>query len=283
MSRPLRIQFEDAFYHLTSRGNAQRDIYLCDPDRTLFLDALKETIESSGWICHGYCLMTNHYHLLVETPRANLSEGMHHLNGQYSQSFNRKHRRSGHVFQGRFDSRIVEKDSYLLAVARYVVQNPVRAGVVERPEDWPWSSYLPTASKSNWVTFLHREFLLSCLSDDYEHARREYVEFVAKGFDVSPWENLRGGVLLGSEQFIQRMQPLFADKFEESEVPKRQRLATRRPLPEVFTSLPESRDRLIGEAYFVHGYTMRAIGGFLGLSEARVSQILKASTNDPSK
>ena len=145
MSRPLRIQFPGALYHLTSRGNRQEDIYLGNFDRERFLVVLAEVCNRFNWGCHSYCLMSNHYHLLIETPEGNLSQGMRQLNGVYTQCFNRRHKRVGHVFQGRYKSILVQENSYLLELARYIVLNPVRANMVGCPSDWPWSSYRATA------------------------------------------------------------------------------------------------------------------------------------------
>jgi REP element-mobilizing transposase RayT len=145
MARPLRLEYEGAVYHVTSRGNAREAIFRVDPDRELFLEVLGATVERFGWVCYAYCLMTNHYHLLLETPEPNLSRGMRHLNGVYTQGFNRRHMRVGHVLQGRFKSIVVEKESHLLELARYVVLNPVRAKMVRSARDWPWSSYRATA------------------------------------------------------------------------------------------------------------------------------------------
>ena len=126
MARPLRLEFPHALYHVTARGNAQQDVYLDDDDRELFLCVLAEVIDRFRWICHAYCLMGNHYHLLIETPDANLSLGMRQLNGVYTQRFNRHHNRAGHLFQGRFKAILVERYSYLLELARYIVLNPLR-------------------------------------------------------------------------------------------------------------------------------------------------------------
>ena len=127
MARPLRIEFPSALYHVTSRGDRREPIFEDDEDRRKFLRVLAETVDRFNWICHAYCLMTNHYHLVVETPEANLSKGMRQLNGVYTQASNRRHRRTGHLFQGRFKAILVDKDSYLLELTRYVVLNPVRA------------------------------------------------------------------------------------------------------------------------------------------------------------
>jgi putative transposase len=133
MSRPLRIEYPGALYHLTSRGNARQDIFLDDTDRAVFLDVLASVIERHGWHLYAYCLMGNHYHLLAETPHSNLSRGMRWLNGVYTQRFNRRHERVGHILQGRFKAILAERESYLLELSRYTVLNPVRAGMTGAP------------------------------------------------------------------------------------------------------------------------------------------------------
>ena len=182
MARPLRIEFAGALYHLTARGNERRNIFLgnLDDDRTAFLDSLTATCERFRWVCHAYCLMTNHYHLLVETADANLSKGMRQLNGVYSQYVNRTHGRVGHLFQGRFKGILVERDSYLLELARYVVLNPVRAGIVPTPGDWPWSSYRATVGEAPAPPFLETDWLLRAFADSREEAVAGYRRFVAE-------------------------------------------------------------------------------------------------------
>ena len=142
MARPLRMQYAGALYHVTSRGNARHAIFRDDFDRKVFLDLLETVTEDFHWLCHAYCLMANHYHLVIETPEANLSSGMRQLNGVYTMRFNRRHRTVGHVLQGRFKAILIQRESHLLEVCRYVVLNPVRAEGVKRPEEWKWSSYL---------------------------------------------------------------------------------------------------------------------------------------------
>jgi putative transposase len=146
MARPLRIEYPGALYHVTSRGNAGQKIFWTDKDRRYFIELLAYIIERFRWVCYAYCLMDNHYHLVIETREANLSKGMRQLNGIYTQKYNWKHHRTGHVFQGRYKAIIVDRDAYLLEVCRYVVLNPVRAHAVEKIEDWKWSSYRATAS-----------------------------------------------------------------------------------------------------------------------------------------
>ena len=144
MARPLRIEFPGALYHVTARGNARAPIFLEDADRQLLLATLGDANERHGWLCHAYCLMPNHYHLLLGTPDANLSRGMRQLNGLYTQRFNRRHDRVGHVFQGRFKGILVEREAHLLELARYIVLNPVRAGIVACAEAYRWSSLRAT-------------------------------------------------------------------------------------------------------------------------------------------
>lgn len=141
MACQLRMQFPGAFYHVTSRGNEQRNVFSDNQDRERFLSYLESAVERYGAVVHVWCLMENHYHLFLETPRGNLSQIMRHLNGAYTTSFNVRHQRSGHLFQGRYKAIVVEADSYALELSRYIHLNPVRAKLTEKPEDYSWSSY----------------------------------------------------------------------------------------------------------------------------------------------
>ena len=206
MSRPLRLQFPGAVTHVTSRGNAGQAIYLDDTDRVRFLDLLGREIEQQRWRCHAYCLMDNHYHLLVETPEANLSRGMGRLNMTYAQAFNRRHERAGHLFQGRYGAILVEKDSHLLELCRYLVLNPVRAGLVDTPMAWPWSSYRATASTKGTPDWLTTRWVLRRFDAENAPARRAYRRFVREGRDAaSPWRDLRAGAYLGGAAFLRAM------------------------------------------------------------------------------
>jgi len=161
MARPLRIEFADALYHVTARGNLAGRIFEDDEDRRELLGILDAVVQRFNWACHAYCLMRNHYHLLIQTPEANLSRGMRQLNGVYTQKYNRRHDTPGHVFQGRFNAVVIEKESHLLEVSRYVVLNPVRAGMVKRPHEWRWSSYRATAGLCAGPRFLSTGWLLT--------------------------------------------------------------------------------------------------------------------------
>ena len=147
MARPLRLEFPGAVYHVTARGDRQEPIFEGDDDRVAFLELLAKEVRQQGWLLYAFCLMGNHYHLLLETPEPNLVRGMRRLNGVYTQAFNHRHDRAGHVLQGRYKAILVDKDSYLLELCRYVVLNPVRAQMVSAVGEWPWSSYLATAGK----------------------------------------------------------------------------------------------------------------------------------------
>jgi len=204
MGRPLRLEFPGALYHVTSRGDRQEDIYEDEDDRLLFLGGFGEVCKSYNWICHGYCLMTNHYHLLIETPDANLSQGMRQLNGVYSQKFNRTHKRVGHVFQGRYKAIMVEKDSYLLELTRYIVLNPVRAKMVYSAQEWKWSSYRAMTGQSKIPFWLHTEWILSAFNPMKGRAIEAYKRFVSEGKgQSSPWSNLKNQVFLGRGKWCQ--------------------------------------------------------------------------------
>ena len=218
MVRPLRIEYEGAVYHVTSRGNAGTEISLDDGDRVRFLEVLGTVVERFGWICHAYCLMTTHYHLLIETPQPNLSRGMQHLNGVYTQWFNRRHSRAGHLVQGRFKSIVVEKESYLLELARYIVLNPVRAKLVRSARDWRWSSYRATAGQVDPPSFLTLGWLLSQFAGNRGKAIRAYRSFVKQGKGIDVWEAMTASVLIGSAAFVHSLKPLLKDVIENRDV-----------------------------------------------------------------
>lgn len=280
MSRPMRIEYPGAVYHVTSRGNARQWIYRSDEDRSLFLDVLSRTLARRRWLLHAYCLMTNHYHLLVETPEANLSAGMRQLNGEYTQAFNRRHGRVGHAFQGRFQAVLVEKERHLLELCRYVALNPVRAKMTKVPEAWPWSSHAATAGLAPPPPFLETRWVLGRFGKDDAKARRRYAEFVAQGAGESPLESARGGLILGTEAFVEEVNSLVGTGRRQREYPGDQRAVARTPLPSL---LPLAvlgdltvRNERIGTAVLDHGYKLAEVGHFLGLHYATVSRIVKA-------
>jgi len=275
MARPLRLEFDGALYHITSRGNRRGAIYETPDDRESYLEILQGVCKKYNWLCHAYCLMGNHYHLLIETPEANLSKGMRQLNGVYTQCFNKVHGRVGHVFQGRYKAILVEKETYLLELARYIVLNPVRAGMVSSPSEWLWSSYRTTAGEAPPLDYLTTGWLLSIFGSPRSQAQKTYVEYVNSGCtESSPWDDLKGQVFLGSDQFFERMLEHLDEPDRLSEVPAAQRRP--KPLPlEVYFEKTDNRDVAIAEAYASGGYTLKDIGDYLRLSYSRVSRIVK--------
>ena len=279
MTRPLRIEYPDAIYHVTSRGNARRKIFLDDEDREVFLSTLAWVVERFGWICHAYCLMGNHFHLLIETPTPNLSRGMRQLNGVYTQGFNRRHRKVGHLFQGRFKAILVERESYLLELVRYVVLNPVRAKMVKTPDKYAWSSYRATLGLDPIPSALSIDWVLGQFAKTKSVARQRYAAFVKAGIGQgSPWEDLKGQVLLGSEAFVASMAPQLKASETVAEIPKRQRRLHRPKLRQLFANADSkaARNQAMASAYLTHAYTLAEIGGEVGLHYATVSRIIKA-------
>jgi len=234
MARPLRIEYPGALYHITSRGNGGADIYRDDGDRQLFLDVLGTVCRRLQGVCYAYCLMSNHYYLVLETPEGNLSKGMRHLNGVYTQRFNRRHSRSGHVFQGRYKAVLIDRDAYLLEVARYVVLNPVRAGMVSHPASWPGCSYGATVGTVQAPDWLGTGVLLHHFGRGLAQARSRYAQFVHDGYNRTRiWSALQRQIYLGDERFVVQMQSRLTDGDTLNEVPKVQRQRNPQPLVEI--------------------------------------------------
>lgn len=255
-------------------------IFKDNKDRLRFLSILEETTDRFNWVCYGYCLMDNHYHLLVETVDPTLSNGMRHLNGVYTQSFNRRHGRGGHIFQGRFKSILVDRDSYLKELCRYIVLNPVRAGLVKNVSSYRWSSYKPTVGLTKVPPFLNVSWLLSQFGKDLSEAQKQYRKFVLTGiYADSPWHNLKASIFLGPQEFIQKLTPAIKNRSGVKEIPKEQRLADRPDLEVLFPynrAINKSeRNEIIRKAYFKHGYTITEIALHLNLHYATVGRVIK--------
>lgn len=275
MARPLRIEYAGALYHVTARGNAQGDIYITEEDREAFLKLLKNSCERHQWLCHAYCLMDNHYHLLIETEAPTLSKGMKYLNGTYTQQFNRVHRRVGHVFQGRYKAILVEKDSYLLELCRYIVLNPVRARMVRSAKDWRWSSYRATAGLGEPTEALTKDWLLGNFGKQRKRAIEGYKAFVKAGRNQpSPWEKLRNQVYLGSDEFIEHAQCQMTDEQSLDDIPKPQKLAPVKPLIHYVKQYPRAEG--MAKAYLSGHYSLAKVGEAYGVSYATVSRAVKA-------
>jgi len=275
MARPLRIEFPGAHYHVTARGDRREPIYEGDEDREAFLDIVRDVIEGFEWRCHAYCLMTDHYHLFIETVHANLSKGMRQLNGVFTQWSNRHHRRSGHVFQGRYKSILVDSDAYLQALSRYIVLNPVRAGLVADPADWLWSSYRATAGLQHRPAWLTTDTILGSFGRKKGEARAAYRQFVSEGIGgESIWAELNRQVFLGHDRFVERMQRMLGDAREDVQIPRAQR---RRPAPGLEQLYREagSRDLAIVAAHATGEYSYAQIGVYFGLHFATVGRIVR--------
>jgi putative transposase len=278
MARPLRIEYPDAVYHVTSRGNARNDIFLSDQDRTDFLFILALVVKRFNWLCHAYCLMDNHYHLLIETPDGNLSQGMRQLNGVYTQKYNWRHSKTGHVFQGRYKAILVDKDNYLLELCRYVVLNPVRANMVKKPEEWKWSSYKATANLKTIPEYLMIDWILSYFSKNKSEARRLYRKFVREGMAAeSPWDELKGQILLGEECFIEKCKDALSNKEKNKEIPRSQRYLSRPQLRKILKKEDnkDERNKQMHAAHIKYGYTLKEIADQLGIHYTTVSKALK--------
>lgn len=286
MARPLRIEYPGAFYHVTARGNEKRNVFRDDSDRGAFLSALERVNNRYNWICHAYCLMGNHYHLLVETPDGNLSIGMRQLNGVYTQLFNKRHTRTGHLFQGRYQAVLIQKDEHLLEVCRYVVLNPVRAGMVKRLEDWTWSSYLATAGMLPPHCCLTTGMVLGQFGQESVNNEKGYRQFVLDGVGKeSTWGGLKGRTVMGGETFVDGLRDHFNKIKKNAEIPRSQRYANRPALDAIFTgataACKSDRDQMIMAAVEAYGYRQIEVARYLGLHYSTVSNLLKGKSSSP--
>jgi REP element-mobilizing transposase RayT len=243
MSRPLRLDHAGAVWHVTCRGNEKREIFRDDHDRRGLLSLFARAVTILQWRVHAYVLMGNHYHLLLETPEPNLSRGMRQINGVYTQRFNRRHDRVGHLFQGRFHSILVEKEAHLLELVRYVVLNPVRAGLAKSPEEWPWSNYRATVGLERPAVWLEVAWTLSQFGGGALAGDR-YKQFVDAGLASprAPWVNLRKQFVLGGAAFRKRIQKRIDESGAGAEVPWAHRHCVRPDLDSIVeTSARELR------------------------------------------
>jgi len=280
MARPLRIEFPGAVYHVTARGNSGQDIFNDDVDREAFYGVLLRAVERYRWRIHAWCLMTNHYHLLLETPDPNLSRGMRHLNGVYTQKVNRRHGKSGHVFQGRFKGILVEKESHLAELCRYIVLNPVRAGMVAEPGAYRWSSYLATAGTAPVPEFLTTDWILNIFGTHRKSAQKKYQDFIFGGIgkETGLWAELKGQIVLGSDEFARRVWMHLEDGERNVDVPKEQWYAGRPALQILFGSKGRKEDDLKGAAFEAlrrYGYTQKEIAAHMGVHHTTVSRWIR--------
>lgn len=268
MSRPLRLDLPDAIHHVTARGNARELVYRDETDRRRWSDTLAETTDRFGWYVLAYCQMSNHYHVLVETPQPNLSRGMRQLNGVYAQAFNRRHGRVGHVFQARFHATLIERGDHLLAVSSYVPLNPVRAGLCGEPADWHWSSYRPTVGLEP-AGPVAVDRLLAYFADSRDAARERYRAHVESRIGGDLAAELEGSVILGSKDFARSR---IGDIGANAEIARRHWQPVRPPLDELLAS---PTNATIADAYRRYGYAMCEIADHLGVHYATISRRIR--------
>jgi putative transposase len=283
MARPLRIEFAGAFYHVTARGNERKDIFKSNRDRSQFLSYLESATERYDAVIHSYCLMTNHYHLLLETPSGNLSQIMRHINGAYTTYFNTKRKRSGHLFQGRYKGIVVEADEYAKELSRYIHLNPVRAGMVRSPGEYRWSSYRGYIGKDKAAGWLCRDLVLGYSGKKISESQREYRDYVeaALGQDChNPLREVVGSVILGSVGFVETIRDTYLkNRTSERDLPSLRALqrgvsseGIEQAVERVFGSDPALARKV--KLYVYHTCTaesLREIGNRFGISESGVS------------
>lgn len=294
MARQLRIEYPGAFYHVYSRGNQRQAIFYSDEDRYYFLKVLGDAHEKYGSVFHTYCLMPNHYHMIAETPLGNLSKIMHLVNTTYTVHLNKKQKRCGHLFQGRFKSILIEAESYAQELSRYIHLNPVRAKLVGLPEEYPWSSYreyLGTRKPYPWVDL---SLILGCDGNHLAESRSSYAAFVLAGIGKDPPAGYRESScsgILGSGEFIDQIKARFLTNQLDNldrEMPQLRVLRTRVNLADIL-ALTEKilgpQNRLIkGTAIYLGqrtaGYTLEEISAFYNMSISGISNARRRIQNE---
>jgi REP element-mobilizing transposase RayT len=287
MARPLRIEYPGAFYHVTSRGNEKRDIFKNRKDREKFLVYLQSSVERYGALIHAYCLMTNHYHLLLETPRGNLSEIMQHINGAYTTYFNVKRKRTGHLFHGRYKAIVVDADEYALELSRYIHLNPVRAGMVREPQEHEWTSYKSYIGMAAGFEWLKTDFILNYFGGNRIECGRKYKQFVEGLLNTeyeSPLKAVVASTILGTPEFIAEIsEKHVAGKQPDRSVPAVKELCGLHSLDEIVHAVNEilnGQEKLAKKVsiYFCHRYNgakLKEIGEKFGIGDGAISQASK--------
>jgi putative transposase len=268
MARAMRIEYPGAVYHVTSRGNNRSDIFLNDNDRLRFLEFLGEVAQRFGWIVTAYTLMTNHFHLVIETPTPTLSRGMQWLNAMYAAWFNREHKRTGHLMGDRFHAFLVEKESYYLELLRYVVLNPVRAKMVERPEQYRWSSYRATAGYEAAPEWL-RIGEIAALFGDAEEWRMNYRAYVDEKLTSEErlFDKVQRQIYLGTEEWAKSMRKLVESKLWSDEHPRAQREVGRPKMATIIDAVAAAVGASARDVRASHGGFARMLAAWLGWFE----------------
>ena len=292
MARPLRLHFPGGIYHVTARGNDRQTIFPDDADCSLFLIVLASVVVRYRVRCHAYCLMGNHYHLLLETPEGNLSDAMRQINGVYTQRFNRRHERCGHVLQGRFGAQLVDGQAYLHEVCRYIVLNPVRAGLASHPRNWKWSSFRATAGEAPAPGFLTVDWVRALAgAASATAAVSGYVRYVEAGMGQSDAALIDPGSKRGSKPepgdtgLARQLDERYRAVARCTEFPRAQRFVSRPTLAQLFTGAATRAERDARAVIAVrgHGYAMREVADFLGRHYVTVSRALACTDGLPSR
>ena len=278
MARPVRLEFGGALYHVTARGDRREAIYEDDVDREQFLEVLGQVVGQFNWCCHAYCLMSNHYHLVIATPDGNLSKGMRQLNGVFTQWSNRRHHRTGHLFQGRYKAILVDADSYLLELTRYVVLNPVRAHMVDAPAKWPWSSYQAVTGEADAPDWLETDGLLAQFGTRRARAVAGYEKFVREGMDgESIWKHLNRQVFLGDDAFVAGAHQRAGLRPDDINIPRAQRRPPAPPLKAIAKAHPD-RDAAMRAAWATGEYSYTQIAAYFGVHFTTVGRIVRRAS-----
>jgi REP element-mobilizing transposase RayT len=270
MARALRTDFPGAVHHVTSRGNERRPIFVDDCDREMFLQFLGQAVARFRWSVTAYVLMTNHFHLLIQTPEPNLSRGMHWLNTAYVVWFNRRYERSGHLYGGRFKAFLIEKESYFATALRYVVLNPVRARMVARPEEYRWSSYRATAGLETAPDWLDTFIALAPFAPDPTLARVFYRDFVEQKVASKErlWDKVVNGIYLGTEAWRRKMRKAVEAKPRSTDHPKAHRAVGRPKMNRVIAAVAKSTGEATESIRIMRGSALRRLAAWIGWNEA---------------
>ncbi len=284
MARPLRINYSGAFYHVTSRGNERKNVFKSKRDREKFFEYLDSATQRYDAVIHVFCLMDNHFHLLIETPSGNLSQIMRHINGAYTTYFNVKRARSGHLFQGRYKAILVEIDEYAKELSRYIHLNPVRAKMVKTPEEYEWSSYQFYIGVKKPPEWLYRDFILGYFGGKVSIAQKEYRHFVNTMFNEeydSPLDEVVSSTLLGSPGFITFIKDKFlSGKKPDKDLPALKALVEKASMQDIFDEVESvfGKEPALGrnvKMFLSQRYTgekLKDIGTHFGIGESGVSQ-----------
>jgi REP element-mobilizing transposase RayT len=273
MARPLRLEFADALYHITSRGNERRAIFRTNRDRKTFLTFLGAAALRFGWSVTAWVLMTNHFHLVLQTPEPNLSKRMQWLNSAYANWFNRVHGRCGHLFQGRFKALLIDREAYFADVLRYVALNPVRAKMCERPEQYPWSSYRATAGLEPAPDWLDVASVHGLFGPDEASAQSAYRDFVlAKiGCEDRLWDKLTNQLYLGSEEWCKTMRKQVESKVRSTDHPRTQRPVARPKMHMIVSAVAKAAGETAETIRTTQGHILRSLVAWLGWHEGLVT------------